>query len=229
MLATLVLGALHGESDRSSVYLSNQMPHAISTKPNYSVKYWTRHRSKAPERDIFALLRDRVCYRYVTGVPEGRAEVFLSDMRELPALVRARRPPIRCVVTSPPYLDVTNFEEDQWLRHWFLGGPPYPTYRRITNDNRHLRPERYWAMIADMWRVLGAVLAPKSDIVVRFGAKRMAPLQMVRTLQAASVFAHRRVRLASHEVSEIRNRQTDAFRPGSRGCLVEVDCHFAMA
>ena len=24
----------------------------------------------------------------------------------------------------PPYLDVTHFEEDQWLRLWFLGGPP---------------------------------------------------------------------------------------------------------
>jgi hypothetical protein len=32
-----------------------------------------------------------------------------------------------------------------------------------------------------------------------------------------------------YEVSEIRNRQTTAFRPGARGCSQEVDCHFRMS
>jgi len=32
MLAALVLGALHGESDKSSSYLSNQMPRTVSTR-----------------------------------------------------------------------------------------------------------------------------------------------------------------------------------------------------
>jgi len=33
MIAALTLGALHGESKKSSSYLSNQMPRTISTKP----------------------------------------------------------------------------------------------------------------------------------------------------------------------------------------------------
>ena len=39
MLAGLVLGSLHGESERSPSYLSNQMPRTISTKPEYSVRF----------------------------------------------------------------------------------------------------------------------------------------------------------------------------------------------
>ena len=38
-IATVCLGALHGESHRSELYLSNRMPRTISTKPNYSVKW----------------------------------------------------------------------------------------------------------------------------------------------------------------------------------------------
>ena len=43
MIAGLILGALHGETQKSSSYLSNQMPRTISTKPAYSVRFWQRH------------------------------------------------------------------------------------------------------------------------------------------------------------------------------------------
>ncbi len=124
MLAAIVLGALHGESERSPSFLSNQMPHTIATKPDYSVRFWEKHGFTAPERDVFDLLRDKVTFRYATGVPEGRATVFCGDMRTLPDRMLPEFGPVKCVVTSPPYLDITNFEEDQWLRNWFLGGPP---------------------------------------------------------------------------------------------------------
>lgn len=228
MIAALVLGALHGESQSSPSYLSNQMPHAIATKPAYSVRFWQSRRLVAPARDTFELLRTKVTYRYETGLPAGRASVHLGDMRSLPQLIKSHSQRITCAITSPPYLDVTNFEEDQWLRNWFLEGPPHPTTTRLTLDNRHGSADSYWNLIADMWRVFGYIMAPKSNIVIRFGAKRIGPTQMIRTLDASSTFAGRKVRLVSHSVSEIKNRQTETFRPGSKGCLFEVDCHFAM-
>ena len=39
-IAALCLGALHGESHRSPNYFSNRMPRTISTKPDYSVRWW---------------------------------------------------------------------------------------------------------------------------------------------------------------------------------------------
>src|SRR5205807_1078362 len=83
-LAALVLGALHGEMDKSHSYLSNQMPRTISTKPAYSVKFWKDRELVAPERNAFDLLRTQATYRYESLPPKGEALVLHQDMRRLP-------------------------------------------------------------------------------------------------------------------------------------------------
>jgi hypothetical protein len=229
MLAALVLGALHGESVKSPSYLSNQMPRTISTKPDYSVRYWRRHGLTAPERDAFALLRNRIDYRYASPVPQGRGRVFRSDVRLLPHLDETIAGRVNAVITSPPYLDITNFEEDQWLRLWFLGGPAYPTRGRISSDDRHRTLDAYWSLIADTWRTFGQLLAQRAHVVMRLGFKSLPPDQIVEGVLGSSVVAQREVDLIQYHVSDIRRRQTDSFRPGSKGCLQEVDVHMVVA
>ena len=148
MVAALALGALHGESEKSSSYLSAQMPRAISTKPAYSVRFWDKHSYCAPERDAFELLGRQAKYRYRSPLPQLRGRVELSDFRELHRSKLVGRQEAKCIITSPPYLDVTSFEEDQWLRLWFLGGPPHPTRNRVSRDDR-TSCKHYWQMIAD--------------------------------------------------------------------------------
>lgn len=228
MIGALVLGALHGESEKSPSYLSNQMPRTISTKPAYSVRFWKQHGYHAPERDAFALLRKQLAYRYASPPPKGAATVFCSDMRDLPGLVSPMSERIRCVITSPPYLNVTSFEEDQWLRLWFLGGGANPTYGRISRDDRHETPDGYWRFIADMWRMLSRILSANAQVIIRIGGKDLTPDQLVSGLVGASLVSSRRVQLAHHETSTIKRRQTDVFRPGAKGCKFEVDCHFRM-
>ncbi len=228
MIAALVLGSLHGESEKSQFYLSNQMPRTISTKPAYSVRYWQENSQTAPERDVFEVLRSRLAFRYESAPPENTATVLQSDMRELPRRLSGFADPIRCVITSPPYLDVTNFEEDQWLRLWFLGSEPRPTYRLISKDDRHLKSENYWDLIADTWRMLGLLLAKKADVVIRIGGKGFTQETTGQRLLAASAFSGRKAELVHAETSEIGKRQTDTFRPGSKGCLVESDYHFRL-
>jgi hypothetical protein len=229
MLAALILGALHGESNRSIAYLSNQMPRTISTKPDYSIRFWEKHGFEAPNRDAFALLRRSIEYRYASSPPDGKAIVVESDFRDLSFVLRTQPKPVRLVVTSPPYLDVTNFEEDQWLRLWFLGGPPKPTYRRISKDDRHEHASPYWRLIADVWRVLGRLLAKDAHVVFRMGGRKLTPDAIVIGLEAASLFSGRKIQLISSEVSTILKRQTGSFRPGSKGCVHEVDCCFKVA
>ena len=130
------------------------------------------------------------------------------------------------MITSPPYFDVTNFEEDQWLRLWLLGGPPHPTRGRVSRDDRHGFADDYWRFIGDMWRSLGTILAPKAHVVIRIGTRRIDPERLLRILTGTSQLSQRKVQLVSSSVSELRNRQTDLFRPGSKGCSVEVDCHY---
>lgn len=229
MIAALLLGSLHGESERSPAYLSNQMPRTISTKPAYSIRYWRKRRLKPPNRDAFSLLRGRAGYRYASPRPEGRATVLCTDMRELPRKPIVKEQSIRAVITSPPYLDITNFEEDQWLRLWFLDGPPEPTRFRLSRDDRHYNLDAYWALIGDTWRTLGQLLEPGGHAVFRLGFKSLSPDRIVDGLQGAAQLSKRRVKVMGYEVSEIKKRQTDSFRPGSKGCLREVDVHLQMA
>lgn len=229
MVTAVLLGALHGESNTSARFLSNQMPHTISTKPDYSVRFWKRHGYKAPKRDAFEHLLRQLEYRYETGRPKRRGLILHADMRELPRHAIRFPHPIRCVITSPPYFDVTNYAEDQWLRLWFLGGPPQPTRQGFSKDDRHGAVDRYWMLLADMWRSLGQTLGRNSDIVIRLGATRLGPERLVSGLEGVARVTSRRVKLINHRVSELVKRQTDSFRPGSTGCKVEVDCHFRMA
>ena len=225
-VAALALGSLHGEMDKSQSYFSNQMPRTISTKPAYSVRYWEARGLKAPKRDVFSILHQRVAFRYETPPPNGDAMILHRDMREL-AWIKDKLPmPIRCCITSPPYFDVTNFEEDQWLRLWFLGGPPYPTRGRVSRDDRHCFADNYWRFIADMWRSLGTVLAAKAHVVIRIGSGRIKPAELISSLTASSEFSRRKVVMVECSISHLLNRQTDLFRPGSKGCSVEIDCHF---
>ncbi len=229
MVAALTLGSLHGESERSPSFLSNQMPHTISTKPDYSVRFWRRHGFKAPRRDVFDLLRTQADFRYESVPPSRKGVALHMDMRDIPRAAKRLPGPIKTVITSPPYLDVTRFEEDQWLRLWFLGGPPRLAYGRVSKDDRHTSQEGYWGLITDFWRVLGQVLERNSNVVIRIGAVRAQPDQLARGLLGSAVASGRKVQLVSHTVSEIRKRQTVVLRPNAKGCLVEVDCHFSVA
>jgi hypothetical protein len=229
MISALVLGSLHGEA-QSTRYLSNQMPRTISTKPRYSVRFWKDRQLVAPKRDAFTLLVEMAEFRYTSPLPKGRSVVLHTDMRNLPTVIDTPATDlIRCAITSPPYMDVTNFEEDQWLRLWFLGHSSYPKKGAMSRDDRHGTADNYWSFISDMWRSLGAVMAHGSHVVVRIGSRKISPDSLKRGLTGCAQFSGRRVKLVSSQVTEIRRRQTDAFSPGTKGCVVELDCHFRFA
>ncbi len=229
MLAALVLGSLHGEAT-SKRYLSNQMPRTISTKPRYSVNFWKTRKLVAPDRDAFNVLAEMAHFRYESPLPTGYSTVLHTDMRNLPRIIESTSArPIKCAVTSPPYLNVTSFEEDQWLRLWFLGGLSHPKKGMVSRDDRHGTADNYWSFIADMWRSLGGVMADNAHVVIRIGSRKSTPEALKRGLTGCAQFSGRKIKLLSHQVTEIKKRQTDAFRPGTKGCVVELDCHFRFA
>ncbi len=226
MVAALVLGALHGESERSQRYLSNQMPRTISTKPAYSIRYWRERGLLPPDRDVFAVIDQAVAYRYGSPAPPKRGTIFEGDFRSLPARLGRPTPPVKLVVTSPPYFDTTRYEEDQWLRLWFLGHKPFPTYSQISRDDRHGGEGVYWSMISDLWRVLGSILAKRAYVVIRLGGRGVSAQSVRQRLEAATAFSPREFELVATSESQAKRRQTDAFRPGTKAPLKEVDCCF---
>jgi DNA methylase len=227
-LAALVLGSLHGEMDKSSSYFSNQMPRTISTKPNYSLKFWEKFQLWPEPKDVFAILRQRIDYRFASAPPAIRGSAYLADVRDLPHTAQQHLSSIDCVITSPPYLNVTNFEEDQWLRLWFLGGDPHPNPGRHSRDDRHERPEMYWAFLCDAWRALRPLMKKQATLVCRIGGRGLSEDMLCTTFSASVQFLARKWKLVSYEVSYLSKRQTDAFRPGTVGCRFELDFCFEL-
>ena len=115
-IAALVLGSLHGEMDKSSAYFSNQMPRTICLKPDYSIRFWRERGLKAKRRHVFRLLHQRAEWRLNEFPSVDRGEVKMTDARNAASRFPHLSGRVSLVVTSPPYLQVTRYEEDQWLR-----------------------------------------------------------------------------------------------------------------
>jgi hypothetical protein len=228
-IAALALGSLHGEMFSSKSYFSNQMPRTISTKPEYSLRYWKQHGLWPRKRDVFSILRQRAAFRFESPPPSMRGKVHLCDARSIGVVAEDAVGQVDCVITSPPYLDVTNFEEDQWLRLWFLGGRDKPTCGVFSRDDRYERGDQYWAFLCDAWRGLRPLLAKRSLFVCRIGGRRTSLDSIRRALSASMQFLADRWQLLNCNVSKLRNRQTDSFHPGTVGCRFEVDFCFRLS
>lgn len=225
-IAAMALGLLHGESHRTALCFSNRMPRTISTKPAYSVRWWRAHGYQPPRRDVFAIMREVAVYRYASDLPGRRGHIAMCDAREASARLAEYRGRVRLVVTSPPYLDTTNYREDQWLRLWFLGGEPRPEICS-SNDDRHRGPATYWPFLEQAWRGISALLADGAHIIIRIGGRRVerdeCQAQLSESLREG---LGTRVRMIDRRSSQIRNRQAIAFHPRPLKVAVEHDFHF---
>lgn len=223
-IAALVLGTLHGESGRSARYLSNQMPRTISPKPAYSLRWWNEHDMWPEPKDAFANLRREAAFRLRGEVPRLSGLAVLGDARRASEMLPHLRGAIRLAITSPPYFDVTNFEEDQWLRLWFLGGPPKVTYRQVSRDDRHDNEQSYWRFLSEVWAGVSSLLCDDATLVCRIGGTGFNEDQLASNLVSGLESTFAAVELVRPPQStRFPRRQTSAFRPGSIGCRFEVD------
>jgi hypothetical protein len=71
------------------------------------------------------------------------------------------------VVTSPPFLDVVQYAEDNWLRCWFVGVDAHKVGIAM-----HRRPEDWTAFIARVFAELGRVVRPGGHVAFEVGEVR---------------------------------------------------------
>ena len=228
-IAALVLGSLHGEMDRSDAYFSNQMPRTICLKPDYSVRYWQSKDLFPEKRKVFEMLKQKAEHR-LSGVAEcATGKVKLADSRDVFRRFSSLRGKVSLIVTSPPYLNVTRYEEDQWLRLWFLGGEAQPTYGKVSKDDRHNSSTKYWQFLTDSWKGVAPLLKRSAKMVVRLGAIAMDEKDMTDQLTATVKAAFPQARMLTRpERSSIVRRQATNFLPASKGCRYEMDFVFVV-
>jgi len=227
-IAAVVLGCLHGESHKSPNCLSNRMPRTISTKPDYSVRWWMARGYTPPDRDAFTIVRRLAQYRLSGPSAPLRGVVKQRDARRASKSFPSLRESVALMVTSPPYLDTTHYAEDQWLRLWFLGGPDRPVSRTV-GDDRHTNIDAYWEFLSEAWAGCAGVLRADVVIVVRIGGANLDKHDLLAGLRDSIENGLSDFKLRTmHEgaTTEIRNRQTNVFRPGTTARRYEHDFVF---
>jgi len=225
-IAALSLGALHGESHRSPNYFSNRMPRTISTKPAYSVRWWRNRNYTPPYRDTFEILRRMVEYRYRTDPPQRRGLVEMVDARNAAEIFPELIGKVTDVITSPPYLDTTNYQEDQWLRLWFLGNRPSSNYR--PGDGRHYNKEAYWRFLEEAWAGVAPLLADEARLVIRIGGRRLNKEEAMSSLYETLKHGLGRTlfQVDNGVTSSVKRTQANSFRGAKASPTVEHDFCF---
>lgn len=180
-LRAIVMGALHGPFTKGKPsYFSNQAPRTYAPKPAYAVKFW-RERNLLPVGvDVLEIIRVRANRYFGSQLPQGRGIVTQGDSAEASTFSDIPQNH-NWVITSPPYYGMRTYLPDQWLRMWFVGGPPCVHYS-MENQIRHTSPELFADQLRRVWRHTGQACVPGARMVIRFGAindRKADPRQVI--------------------------------------------------
>lgn len=149
--------------------LSNQMRQTKSMSPDYAVRWWKKRKMRPPKVEPCSFLKSRTEWRYAKGLiePRANARFFFGDARQ--GLNRYGGSPASLVLTSPPYLGITNYQYDNWIRLWALGGPPLPDWNQ---KQRYGNREKYRELIDGVFDDLAKRCRDDAAIVVRTDARQ---------------------------------------------------------
>ena len=103
-----------------------------------------------PERDVAALILRKSKSLLSQRIPTAPGALFLTGPSDFTPCIPDGS--VTLTVTSPPFLDVVNYEQDNWLRCWFLGvdpkSVPIARHRSVADWKRFIR-----ATFAELARV----------------------------------------------------------------------------
>jgi hypothetical protein len=223
-LRALTMGLLHGPLRVGEPsYFSNQMPRTYATKPAAAVRYWTARGMRPPYVSAADLIARKAKWFFESVPPPTGGSVVLGDAAQ--TLKRSWQP-FNLIVTSPPYPGMRTYRPDQWIRNWFLGGPPTVDYSEPDQLGGSSLTE-FTSALADVWKRAAARCVPGARLVVRFGGlpslDYVAPRELLlKTLRDAGGWRVTTVR----GVDGPRPGRRQASQFGVRGSgSVEIDCY----
>ena len=149
-------------------------------------------------------------------------------MRRASTLLRSYKEKVKLVITSPPYLDITDYHEDQWLRLWLLGGAKKPISGQ-GKDDRHRRVEAYWQFLREAWKGVVPLLQDSAQVVIRIGGTRLGQVELQDGLLESLNATGRKFKLMESRQTDIKNSQRRTFQPVPKKPSVEHDFRFKLA
>ena len=150
LIKAIILGRLHGHSDAFfSVWTFN----VISLSKD-RIKNQAERRGIKPEfRDIVPrIIKKAKEVMSDSIIEQSKSRLWRADSRNMP-FINANS--IDLIITSPPFLNVVNYIDDNWLRFWFLGFDRHKLRKKLVQtDNLNEYINFIKASMEEMNRVI---------------------------------------------------------------------------
>lgn len=132
-----------------------------------------------PLRDVPSIINKKSKQLLSAGSPRAERALFTTcqahDTREI------RDGSVTLTVTSPPFLDIVNYEADNWLRCWFMGVDPMAV--RISS---HRRLEDWTDFVRATLGELARVTRSGGHIAFEVGEVRSGRIQLEKSVISAA-------------------------------------------
>ncbi|MDH3668293.1 MAG: site-specific DNA-methyltransferase [Paracoccaceae bacterium] len=152
--------------------------------PNQAVSAKAQHRINArreqtpPERDIFALIARKSKRLLARHLPDAAdAKLWTAPAEATPHISDAS---VDLVVTSPPFLDIVDYAQDNWLRCWFAGIDPGRVPIAI-----HRSVSDWTSFTARVFAELARVVRPGGHVAFEVGEVRKGEIMLERAVRDA--------------------------------------------
>ena len=124
-----------------------------------------------PEKDLRSIiLKKSKSLLSQGGVRAIDQKLYTSDASNTTGL---RNESVNLTVTSPPFLDVVNYEADNWVRSWFLGLDP----KKVKMSNL-TKMEEWRAFVCSVLRELYRVTVTGGHIAFEVGEVRKGKIKL---------------------------------------------------
>ena len=136
-------------------------------------------RQAPPPRDVLAIILKKSRSLLADGPPPPHpSAILLTGPAEVtPALATAS---VDLIVTSPPFLDVVDYEGDNWLRCWFAGIDP-----ATVSIDKHRGLASWEAFVRRAFVELARVVRPGGFVAFEVGEVRGGKVLLERHVVAA--------------------------------------------
>lgn len=132
-----------------------------------------------PLRDVPGIIAKKSRSLLSNGPAEAPESLFLTEQSHETGAISDET--VTLTVTSPPFLDIVNYETDNWLRCWFLDVDP--TKVKIA---QHRTIEGWQAFITSTLRELARITRPGGHIAFEVGEVRNGTVRLEEHVIAAA-------------------------------------------
>lgn len=132
-----------------------------------------------PLRNVAEIIEKKSRNLLSQGSVEAEDSLFLTGQsHDTPAIPDGA---VSLTITSPPFLDIVNYEADNWLRCWFLGVDP-----RAVQIAKHRSVAAWQAFVASTLKELARITRRGGHIAFEVGEVRNGTVRLEETVIAAA-------------------------------------------